>query len=105
MYCDVMYHVNNTPCILVIHGDIYEMHIRDDTVPLDQRGFLDAITTTVVCALSTFLSVVQLYDGVPIDTIIPSKSINICVHNGLPYMKHIRCHVAMRLLNKGTFCE
>ena len=36
---DVLYHVNNTPCILTIHGDTYEIHIRDDTVPLDQWGF------------------------------------------------------------------
>ena len=54
MYCKVLYHVNNTPCTLTIDGDMYETHIRDDTVPLDQLGCPDAITTLVVYALILF---------------------------------------------------
>ena len=107
IYCKVLYRVNKTPCILTTNGNMYEMHIPDDIVPLDQWTYPDVITTQVVRALSTFLSVVQLCDGVPIgrDAITSSKSTNIRVHNGLQYMKHIRCPVVMPLLNKGTFCE
>ena len=82
-------------------------YIRDDTVPLDQWGFPDAITIQVVYALTTFLSVVQLCYGVPIgrDAITPSKSTNIRVRNGLQYIQHIRCPVVMPLLNKETSCQ
>ena len=107
MYCKVLPHLNNVTCMLTTDGEKYELTIKDDVVPLDQWGFPEGINAQVICALSSFLAIVHLCEGVDFgnEKFPLTKSSIVQVNNGQHYLKHVRCPVVVPLLSKGKHCS
>ena len=98
--------MDNATCILSINDDTYQITINNEIVPLHQWGFPVTITANVICALSTFLSLIHLCEGVKIgnEKIRLTKSTSIQIRNGQQYLKHILCAVIRPIMNYTTCC-
>ena len=107
MYCKVLAHLSNVTCMLITDGETYEVRINDDVVPLQEWGFPEVINSQVIYALSSFLAIARLCEGVNIgrSTLPVSKSCTVQCRNGDHYLKHVRCPVVLPILTKGMYCS
>jgi len=106
VHCKILPHMDNATCILTINDDTYQITINNEIIPLNQWGFPVTITANVICALSTFLTVIRLCEGVKIgnEKILLTKSTSIQIRNGQQYLKHVQCSVILPMLNHTGCC-